>query len=91
MNFILHRVNTIERLRDCDQSYGVEVDIRSQGDALVIHHDPFVAGVSFEEWLAYYRHGTLILNVKEGRICVCCGNGREVNTEARGDKAHGII
>ena len=65
MNFILHRVNTIEKLRDCDPSYGVEVDIRSQGDALVIHHDPFANGVSFEDWLAYYRHRTLILNVKE--------------------------
>ena len=36
-----------------------------QGDALVIHHDPFANGVSFEDWLAYYRHRTLILNVKE--------------------------
>jgi hypothetical protein len=31
----------------------------------VIHHDPFVKGESFEAWLDEYRHGTLILNVKE--------------------------
>ncbi|WP_216073237.1 hypothetical protein, partial [Acinetobacter nosocomialis] len=29
------------------------------------HHDPFVAGERFDDWLRGYRHGTLILNVKE--------------------------
>jgi hypothetical protein len=41
------------------------VDIRSYGDRLVIHHDPFIEGESFDVWIAAYRHGTLILNVKE--------------------------
>ena len=45
--------------------YGIEVDIRSYGAKLVIHHDPFIEGESFEDWLAAYKHGTLILNVKE--------------------------
>ena len=48
-----------------DSKYGIEVDIRSKGDRLIIHHDPFVAGESFDEWIDAYRHGTLILNVKE--------------------------
>jgi len=48
-----------------DSKYGVEVDIRSEGDRLIIHHDPCVAGESFDEWISTYRHGTLILNVKE--------------------------
>ena len=43
----------------------MEVDIRSYGDKLVIHHDPFVEGESFDAWIASYQHGTLILNVKE--------------------------
>ena len=64
MNFISHRVNTIEALEATDQAYGVEVDIRSHGSQLVIHHDPFAPGVSFQDWLSHYRHGTLILNVK---------------------------
>lgn len=62
---IAHRRNSIELLRDTDASHGVEVDIRSFGDRLVIHHDPYVDGLDFEAWLAHYRHGTLILNVKE--------------------------
>ena len=66
MILIAHRRNTPEQLRDTPPGYGIEVDIRSQGDRLVIHHDPFVAEApDFEAWLAEYRHGTLILNVKE--------------------------
>ena len=65
MNIILHRRNTLAELRDTPLAYGVEVDIRSRGEELIIHHDPFVLGHSFTEWLAEYRHGTLVLNVKE--------------------------
>lgn len=39
--------------------------MRSHGDRLIIHHDPFQVGESFDDWIAEYRHGTLILNVKE--------------------------
>ena len=65
MKLISHRLNTIAELRATDQKYGVEVDIRSEGGELIMHHDPFVAGESFYEWVEAYRHGTLILNVKE--------------------------
>ncbi|OWY31907.1 phosphatidylinositol-specific phospholipase C/glycerophosphodiester phosphodiesterase family protein [Herbaspirillum aquaticum] len=65
MKIISHRRNLIEQLQQTDPRYGVEVDIRSRCDALIIHHDPFVEGPLFEEWLQAYRHGTLILNVKE--------------------------
>jgi hypothetical protein len=62
---ISHRRNTLAELTATPRQYGVEVDIRSWGDRLVIHHDPFVEGESFEQWIAGYQHGTLILNVKE--------------------------
>ena len=65
MRIIRHRRNTIEELEATAPNWGIEVDIRSQGDRLVIHHDPFVSGEDFEAWLAHYRHGLLILNVKE--------------------------
>jgi hypothetical protein len=65
MKLIAHRRNTLAELSATPAQYGIEVDIRSWGDRLVIHHDPFVEGESFEAWLAVYRHGTLILNVKE--------------------------
>ena len=65
MKLISHRRNTIIELRATDHKYGVEVDIRSHGEKLIIHHDPFVTGESFDEWIEAYQHGTLILNVKE--------------------------
>jgi hypothetical protein len=65
MKLIAHRRNTIAELDATPTELGIEVDIRSFGDRLVIHHDAFVEGESFEVWLKHYRHGTLILNVKE--------------------------
>lgn len=65
MKFIAHRRNTLAQLKETNSRYGVEVDIRSRGNELIIHHDPFVPGESFEAWLNAYDHGTLILNVKE--------------------------
>ncbi len=65
MKLISHRRNTIAQLRETPRHLGVEVDIRSIGSRLVIHHDAFVDGESFDDWLAHYEHGTLILNVKE--------------------------
>ena len=65
MEIIAHRRNTIAELAATPPAYGVEVDIRSHGSDLIIHHDPYVDGEIFERWIAGYRHGTLILNVKE--------------------------
>jgi hypothetical protein len=65
MKLIAHRRNTLAELRSTDSRYGVEVDIRSEGPRLVMHHDPLVGGEPFEEWINAYQHGTLILNVKE--------------------------
>ena len=65
MKLISHRRNTRQDLNATHGKYGVEVDIRSCADKLIIHHDPCVPGESFDDWIADYRHGTLILNVKE--------------------------
>lgn len=65
MKLIAHRRNTLAELQATPTYYGVEVDIRSVGQQLVIHHDPFLNGEDFVTWLDHYRHSTLILNVKE--------------------------
>ena len=65
MHLIAHRRNTLAELISSDPKYGVEVDIRTYGSDLVTHHDPLNEGHLFEEWISHYRHGTLILNVKE--------------------------
>lgn len=65
MKLIAHRRNKVEELIATPTKYGVEVDIRSRGERLITHHDPFVAGEYFDDWISVYRHGALILNVKE--------------------------
>ena len=65
MIIVSHRRNTAEQLRHIAPDLGVEVDIRSVGDRLILHHDAFVDGEDFETWLTAYRHHLLILNVKE--------------------------
>lgn len=61
---IAHRINTIEQLQNTPIEYGVELDLRPDGDRILIHHDPFSGGEDFEEWLKHYRHSFIILNTK---------------------------
>ncbi len=68
MEYIAHRVNTIEELKKIPSKYGVELDLRDYGDRLVLQHDPFKDGEDFEEYLKHYNHGTMILNIKSERI-----------------------
>ena len=65
MKIILHRINTKEVLQNTSNEFGVEVDIRSEGERLIVSHDPFEVGEDFLQWISLYNHGTLILNVKE--------------------------
>ena len=68
MEIIAHRINTINQLKNLNTNLGVEVDIRSNDKNLIISHNPFSDYINFEEWLSFYKHGTLILNVKENGL-----------------------
>ena len=68
MRIIVHRRNTLRELKETSTKYGVEVDIRSFGKELILHHDPYVRGEFFRDWINSYDHGTLILNVKEAGL-----------------------
>lgn len=65
MIVIRHRRNTLADLRATPADLGIELDLRSRGEELIVHHDAFAEGERFEDWLAGFRHRTLILNVKE--------------------------
>ena len=65
MEILIHRRNTIDDLKVTSKEFGIEVDIRSYKEKLILQHDPFKKGDYFEDWIKYYQHGTLILNVKE--------------------------
>ena len=68
MEIIAHRINTINKLKSLNINLGVEVDIRSNEKNLIISHDPFSDYINFKDWLSFYKHGTLILNVKENGL-----------------------
>lgn len=68
MKYIAHRVNTIKELEKIPKEYGVELDLRDFKGKLVLHHDPFKDGEDFEEYLKYYEHGTMIINIKSEGI-----------------------
>ena len=65
IQMIAHRRNTIKELNETPANHGIEVDIRSDGKELIIHHDPLTEGELFLDWIRNFRHKTLILNVKE--------------------------
>ena len=68
MEIIIHRINKIKVLKTINPLFGVEIDIRTYGDDIILSHDPFKSGDKFEDYLNEYKHGTLILNIKESGI-----------------------
>lgn len=62
---VAHRRNTAAELATTPPELGIEMDIRSRGDRLVVTHEPFDDGEDLERWLDGYRHAFLVANVKE--------------------------
>ena len=65
MRIYRHRRNSKEELISTPPEFGVEIDIRTIGNDLILHHDPFAQGILLAEWLDDYAHSGLILNLKE--------------------------
>ena len=65
---IIHRINSIKELKKISSSYWVEVDLRAYGNEIVLSHEAFETWDLFEEYLNYYKHKLIILNIKESGI-----------------------
>ena len=65
---IAHRINKSHQLKEVPKELGVELDIRAHGDRLILHHDPFLGGEDFEDYIEHYDHKFLIVNIKEAGI-----------------------
>jgi hypothetical protein len=68
MQIVAHRINTVERLRRLPSHFGVELDLRAMGSHIILNHDPFKGGERFVDFLCEYRHGLMVLNIKEAGI-----------------------
>ena len=65
MILIKHRVNSINDLIGTEKIYGVEIDVRTFNNKLILSHDPFQNGCFLVDWLENFKHKFLIINVKE--------------------------
>ena len=68
MNIVVHRVNSIEKLKSVPVEFGAEIDIRAFGSELVLNHESRQPGEKFADFLGVYAHGLLVLNIKEAGI-----------------------
>lgn len=65
MLIMRHRINSTDLLKDIPSFQGVEIDLRSRNDQIILQHDPFKSGEIFEDWLTVWNGQFLILNIKE--------------------------
>lgn len=68
MKIFHHRINTSSQLVEIPSVDGVEIDIRSSGQDIILEHDPFKEGQLFTDWLKDWQGQSLILNIKEEGI-----------------------
>jgi hypothetical protein len=68
MEIVLHRINLINELLEVPIKYGCEIDIRSHGSKLILNHEPYLSGDNLIDYLDNYKHGLLVLNIKEAGI-----------------------
>ena len=72
--FISHRINKIDEIKNLDVSFGLEFDVRDDHNSnqLILAHDPFVSGDNLDSFLKEYKHNTLIFNIKSERTEIKC-------------------
>lgn len=68
MIYIIHRLNDINKLKNTDKSFGVEVDIRINNEILYLNHEPTGYGDDFQDYLDNFEHKFLVANIKEAGI-----------------------
>ena len=68
MDYVVHRVNTTEKLKNIPKELGIEIDIRYRNNSLVLDHELEGLNTKLEEFLNIYNHGLLVANIKEAGI-----------------------
>ncbi len=68
MEIIIHRINSVKKLKKIPKNFGVEIDLRVFKSKIILNHEPFKSGDTLDNFLKHYKHGTLILNIKEDGI-----------------------
>jgi hypothetical protein len=59
-----HRVNSVSALSALPPALGIEIDLRADGERVIVAHDPFTRGPTIEEYFSHIGRRPCILNVK---------------------------
>lgn len=68
MQYIVHEVNTIEKLQKIPKNYGIEIDVRLLNNELVLGHDIEENNVPLNIFLKEYDHSLIVANIKESGV-----------------------
>ncbi len=71
MLIIRHRTNTIDKLKETPEEYGVEIDVRAFGKKLFLTHEPVDEFKDYDnlgDYLKEFNHAFIIFNIKEAGI-----------------------
>ena len=62
---ICHRRNTIKQLLGTPVEYGIEIDVRTFNNKIILNHEPLKKGIILNKWIKKFNHKFLIINIKE--------------------------
>lgn len=65
---IIHRVNKVNDLKQVNNNFGLEIDVRHNNDELVLDHGIKNDSDKFLDFIKLYKHKLLVVNVKESGI-----------------------
>lgn len=65
---IAHRILDFKSLKNIPKDIGIEFDVHSYGENLVITHDAFCDGIHFEQFIGKTDNRFLAVNIKEEGI-----------------------
>lgn len=68
MDIVIHKINTIQELKYIPKKYGVEIDVRAYKKKIVLSHEPFINGEDLKNYLNFFFHKLLVINIKETGI-----------------------
>ena len=64
---ICHRKNTIKQLINTPAKYGIEIDVRSYNNKIILNHNPIEKGETFISWIKKYNHKKIEKSENENR------------------------
>ena len=81
---IIHKVNSINKLKTIPTDYGVEIDVRFENKNLYLSHDPIInikSTCMLQDFLSEFNHKFIVANIKDAGIETVVINAIKETTE----------